>query len=185
MLFLLLDEEQGVDQTPSIDLNRRMLWVDENTGKISEANDILMDMVDHLDEMDTHIVKGETDGKDPVIAARRSREPVSKGRILRGVWKDGRPMRQGSKNPWIDFDELQKDAKEIRKKNASKRRAEAEAKKAAEAKPKKKRSSFDEDDQPTPPPLPAHLQILKEDRDRRKNEKFVVKQKKKRAFTAG
>ncbi|CAE7369902.1 rplP, partial [Symbiodinium necroappetens] len=56
-------------------------------------------------------------------------------------------MRQGSKNPWIDFEELQKEAK---------------------------------DDQPTPPPLPAHLQILKEDRDRRKNEKFVVKQKKKR-----
>jgi len=206
MLFLLLDEDnkgvikcdyffRGVAKLRglakakdlhqlSIDLNRRMLWVDESTSKISEANDILMDMVDHLDEMDTHIVKGESDGKDPVIAARRGREPVSKGRILRGVWKDGRPMRQGSKNPWIDFEELQKDAKEIRKKNASKRRAEAEAKRLAEAKPKKKRNSLD-DDQPTPPPLPAHLQILKEDRDRRKNEKFVVKQKKKRAFTTG
>ncbi|CAE7862389.1 rplP, partial [Symbiodinium microadriaticum] len=201
MLFLLLDEDnkgvikcdyffRGVAKLRglakakdlhqlSIDLNRRMLWVDESTSKLSEANDILMDMVDHLDEMDTHIVKGESDGKDPVIAARRGREPVSKGRILRGVWKDGRPMRQGSKNPWIDFEELQKEAKETRKKNASKRRAEAEAKRLAEMKPKKKRNSID-DDQPTPPPLPAHLQILKEDRDRRKNEKFVVKQKKKR-----
>ncbi|CAE7256394.1 unnamed protein product [Symbiodinium sp. CCMP2456] len=136
MLFLLLDEDnkgvikcdyffRGVAKLRglakakdlhqlSIDLNRRMLWVDENTSKLSEANDILMDMVDHLDEMDTHIVKGESDGKDPVVAARRGREPVSKGRILRGVWKDGRPMRQGSKNPWIDFEELQKDAKETR-----------------------------------------------------------------------
>ena len=64
---------------------------------------------------------------------RRARPPVSKGglgnagngngvgfeallffcagRILRGVWKDGRPMQQGSKNPWFDFDELQKEAK--------------------------------------------------------------------------
>jgi len=204
MLFLLLDEDnkgvikcdyffRGVAKLRglakakdlhqlSIDLNRRMLWVDEYSEKITEVNDILMDMVDHMDDTDTHVVKGDNDDRDPVVEARRSREPVSKGRILRGVYKDGRPMRQGSKNPWIDFEEHQKDAKEMRKKAASKRRAE-EARKATEQKPKKKKDLFD--GQPTPPPLPMHLQILKEDRDRRKNERSVVKQKKKRAFTAG
>ena len=37
--------------------------------------------------------------------------------MLRGKWDGGsdrppgRPMQQGSKNPWFDFEELQKDAK--------------------------------------------------------------------------
>eukprot|EP00435_Cladocopium_sp_Y103_P070099 s344_g34.t1 len=113
------------------------------------------------------------------LPGRRSRPPVSKGRILRGVWKDGRPMQQGSKNPWFDFDELQKEAKDQKKKLAQKRRSEAEARKGDQQKPKKKRR---DSDQPSPPPLPAHLQILKEERDRRRVERSNIKQKKK-AFT--
>lgn len=201
MLFMLLDEDnrgvikcdyffRGVAKLRglakakdlhqlSIDLNRRMLWVDEYEAKVSEVNDVLVDMVDALDELDTHIVKGDKDDRDPVVAARRSRPPVSKGRILRGVWKDGRPMQQGSKNPWFDFDELQKEAKDQKKKLAQKRRSEAEARKGDQQKPKKKRR---DSDQPSPPPLPAHLQILKEERDRRRVERSNIKQKKK-AFT--
>lgn len=201
MLFMLLDEDnkgvikcdyffRGVAKLRglakakdlhqlSIDLNRRMLWVDEYEAKVSEVNDVLVDMVDAMDELDTHIVKGDNDERDPVVAARRGRPPVSKGRILRGVWKDGRPMQQGSKNPWFDFEELQKDAKDQKKKLAAKRRSEAEARKGADNKPKKKRR---DSDQPSPPPLPAHLQILKEERDRRRVERNNLKQKKK-AFT--
>lgn len=201
MLFMLLDEDnkgvikcdyffRGVAKLRglakakdlhqlSIDLNRRMLWVDEYEAKVSEVNDVLVDMVDALDELDTHIVKGDKDDRDPVVAARRARPPVSKGRILRGVWKDGRPMQQGSKNPWFDFDDLQKEAKDQKKKLAQKRRSEAEARKGDQQKPKKKRR---DSDQPSPPPLPAHLQILKEERDRRRVERSNIKQKKK-AFT--
>lgn len=200
MLFMLLDEDnkgvikcdyffRGVAKLRglakakdlhqlSIDLNRRMLWVDEYEAKVSEMNDVLVDMVDALDELDTHIVKGDKDDRDPVVAARRARPPVSKGRILRGIWKDGRPMQQGSKNPWFDFDDLQKEAKD-KKKLAQKRRSEAEARKGDQQKPKKKRR---DSDQPSPPPLPAHLQILKEERDRRRVERSNIKQKKK-AFT--
>lgn len=201
MLFMLLDEDnkgvikcdyffRGVAKLRglakakdlhqlSIDLNRRMLWVDEYEAKVSEVNDVLVDMVDALDELDTHIVKGDKDDRDPVVAARRARPAVSKGRILRGIWKDGRPMQQGSKNPWFDFDGLQKEAKDQKKKLAQKRRSEAEARKGDQQKPKKKRR---DSDQPSPPPLPAHLQILKEERDRRRVERSNIKQKKK-AFT--
>jgi len=203
MLFLLLDEDskgvikcdyffRGVSKLRglakakdlhqlSIDLNRRMMWVDENEAKVSEVNDVLVDMVDALDELDTHIVKGDNDDRDPVVAARRSREPVSKGRILRGVWKDGRPMQQGSKNPWFDFEEMQKDAKDQRKKQNMKKRAEVEARRSAEQKREKKKRR--DSDQPSPPPLPPHLQILKEERDRRKVDRVAVKRKKARAST--
>eukprot|EP00435_Cladocopium_sp_Y103_P070808 s344_g36.t1 len=93
MLFMLLDEDnrgvikcdyffRGVAKLRglakakdlhqlSIDLNRRMLWVDEYEAKVSEVNDVLVDMVDALDELDTHIVKGDKDDRDPVVAARR------------------------------------------------------------------------------------------------------------------
>ena len=40
-----------------------------------EVNDVLVDMVDALDELDTHIVKGDHDHRDPVVVARRAVRP--------------------------------------------------------------------------------------------------------------
>merc|ERR1712113_1357654 len=101
----------------SVDLARNINWAQEYIGNMTEANDTLGDLLDHIDTVDIDIVKGDHDEKDPVLIARRGRARQPKAQFLRSShWAEKPP------HPL-----LMKDADGDRSQNGSKSRQSSKA----------------------------------------------------------
>jgi Ca2+-binding EF-hand superfamily protein len=166
----------------SVDLRNNLDWCDDHLGQVETVNDCLGSLVDMIDDFDSVIVRSESDGKDPVLMQRRTRPKVSKGEALRGrpsYFMLGANAPKGSKNVWLEFDEMQisddrsggnqstsqKGSKGMQGSKASDYSQESPPKKKVVVKASKKsQKTLENPNQPAPPPLPLHLQRLNDQR---------------------
>jgi len=170
----------------SVDLRKNLNWCDDYLGQVETMNDCLGSLVDMIDDFDSVIVRSESDGKDPVLMQRRARPKVSKGEALRGrpsYFMLGASGPKGSKNVWLEFDEMQipddrsggNQSKASTSQKGSKGRQGSKASDGSQESPPKKKvvvkaskksqKALEDPNQPAPPPLPLHLQRLKDQRE--------------------
>eukprot|EP00930_Biecheleria_cincta_P014292 TRINITY_DN12364_c0_g1_i1.p1 TRINITY_DN12364_c0_g1~~TRINITY_DN12364_c0_g1_i1.p1 ORF type:complete len:609 (+),score=138.12 TRINITY_DN12364_c0_g1_i1:48-1874(+) len=192
MLFMLLDEDgtglikcdkffRGVAKLRgpakacdlhqmSIDLRRHLHMCDTNLQSVVDANDVLAGLLALVDDMETGILQSDLDAGDPVLMSRRVRGKIDWNKRMRGKWAGEEPIRAGSKDPWISFEDAPAESKEVPDEDAKTKKVKAVVKATVKhkgsaselpVKQKKKKKKEVDTSQPAPPPLPPHLQVLR------------------------
>jgi len=192
MLFMLLDEEgtgfincdkffRGVAKLRgpakacdlhqmSIDLRKHLHWIDINLQSVVDTNDVLAGLLGLVDDMETGILQSDLDARDPVLMSRRVRGKIDWNKRMRGKWAGDEPIREGSKDPWISFEDTPAESKEVPDEDTKAKKVKAVVKATvkdkgrgseATVKVKKKKKKETDPSQPAPPPLPPHLQVLR------------------------
>lgn len=198
MLFLLLDDEgsglincdkffRGVAKLRgpakacdlhqmSIDLRKNQHVVEVNLQNVVDTNDVLAGLLGMIDDMETGILRSDTDGKDPVLMSRRQRGKIDWNKRMRGKWGEEQ-IREGSKDPWMSWEDAPAESKDIPDEAVKVKRAKTismdKGTTTDKTRRKKAKKELEEAQatQPAPPPLPPHLQVLKVNSPKKSNKR--------------
>mmetsp|Transcript_54424 Transcript_54424/g.117795 ORF Transcript_54424/g.117795 Transcript_54424/m.117795 type:complete len:621 (+) Transcript_54424:86-1948(+) len=160
----------------SVDLDRHIKMSDVLICQQTENNDLLASLLDHIDMVDVQIVRGDSDGKDPVLMRRRDRLNQGQGRTQLRSSKLGE-SKSNLNFPGVVAQEDCQDLRTMRSMGASKTTSVKSPLKAERSERMMKRTSKghrgqslrhaagvgdlpawgQHQEQPEPPPLPAHI----------------------------
>lgn len=153
----------------SVDLGRNIDWASNANKTLITENDLLGDLLDHIDAVDIDIVKGDHDEKDPVLMARRGRARQPKANFLRTQnWAESGK----APHPLLMKDSVSEAGSKSR--NSSKASVRKSSLMASSLRASAQQANIDwqqlnqqmmldeDGEPPAPPPLPAHLMSLTE-----------------------